>query len=146
MVTVEAKAETSENPSAQLVEETRRNLLSGLARVAGQVPVDGAGQMVDRGRLAQVGVHDDVEFFELFENSVNGRQTDVGQAALNGEGNFVHGEVVGRPGQYVGESSFRGRYAPRVATDRGDDLVLVESFPGHPQTIGRSPSVERVAD
>lgn len=53
-----------------------------------------------------MGVDDEVEFFELLENSIDGGRTYLGSHLLNGEGYFVGGEVSRRVGEDVRDGSF----------------------------------------
>jgi hypothetical protein len=94
VVTVEAKAVRGEQFLAQRVKVGGRYFKCRMTVLAGQVAVDGAGQVVDGRVLAEVGVYDNVEFFKLLQDSIHRRGADVGQALLDRERDFIGREVL----------------------------------------------------
>jgi hypothetical protein len=102
VVAIESEAELGEQVLAQCVEVGGRNFEGGATDIARQVAVHGTGEVVHSGVLAEVGVHDNIEVFELLQDPIHGRRADVGLSSLNREGYLVSGQVSGRRHQHRG--------------------------------------------
>ena len=72
MVPIQLKAKDLLEVLAEFVEMNCGNFEGPLAGFAGQVSVHDPGEVVHRRRLAQMGVHDDLQLLELLEDPVDG--------------------------------------------------------------------------
>lgn len=80
--------------------------------------MDDAGEVVDRRRLAEVGVHDQFQLLKLLEDAVDRRGTDFGAFTLDCGGDLVSREVPAGRDQDFGDRSLSRGDALRGATHR----------------------------
>ncbi len=80
---------TLEQVVAQVIEVGTWYLECLFTYLTGEVPVHGARQVKHRGTLAQVGVDDNAQFLEFFEDAINGRWAHVGFAFLHRDGDGI---------------------------------------------------------
>src|ERR1039458_242273 len=121
---------------AQRVEVGGRYLERRAALVAGEVPVHGAGEMEDRGVLVEVRVHDDLQRFKLFEDTIDSRRADVGLTFLNFVGDLLGGEMTGRSDQDFGDGALGDGDPLRGGTNRRENIVDFGARAGHRKTLG----------
>ena len=117
-MTIELEPVARHELSTEGVKVRRRKFDGILALFAGTVSVHVARQGIVGRELAQVGVDDEVEFFELLEYSIDRCRTDFGAQLLNSQRFFVRGEVSRRAGEDVRDGAFGDRDA-RGATANG---------------------------
>ena len=103
----------------------RGNLEHGTALFAGQVSVHRSRDVIDGRVLVEVGVDDDPQLLELFEDPVHGGGADVGLELLDLVGDLVGSLVAGGADQDLGEGPLGHRDPVGRSTDGGEDLLDV---------------------
>lgn len=93
----------------QRVKDFGINLPNIVAILTEQVDVVLSREVVDGGVLAHVGVHDNAELLELFENSIDRTRSDIGGAGLHGGGDVFGGEVIVAQSENVENRPLGGR-------------------------------------
>jgi hypothetical protein len=125
VMTVQKKTEGLLKVFAQEVEMGGGNLDGRAALVAREMTVDRTGQVVHRGVLIQMGVHDDLECLELLEDSIDGRGTDVGLALLHFVRDLVGREMAVRGDEDLRDRALRDRGPAVRSANRRDNLIDV---------------------
>lgn len=93
----------------QRVKDFGINLPNIVAILTEQVDVVLSREVVDGGVLAHVGVHDNAELLELFENSIDRTRGDIGGAGLHRGGDVFGGEVIVAQSENVENRPLGGR-------------------------------------
>src|SRR5271155_4497046 len=142
-MTVQHESEGPHEVLTQRIEMRGRNLERRATHVAGEVPVDGAGEVEDRGVLVEVRVHDDLHRLELLEDSIDRRGADVRLARLYLLGYLLGGEVTVGGDQDLGDGALGDGDPFRGPTNRRENLVDGGARLGHAKTLRPSDRLER---
>lgn len=94
VMTIELKTGSESQFTAESIKQLIGHFVGDVALFAGDVTVVAAGQVVAGCEVAGVGVFDQTELFEFFEDAVDGRGRDVVDEALYGSRDHVGREVV----------------------------------------------------
>jgi hypothetical protein len=136
VMTIEREAVRLEKILAQCIEVRRRDFNGGVTLFARQVSVHGTAQVIDRGRLTEMGVHHHVEIFKLLEDSIHGRRADVRASVLDGDRHFVHRQVAVRRNEYFRHRPLGCRDSLGRSADRRENLIYIAFTSFHAQRIG----------